>query len=56
MQHNSCSLNFSSDRPSIVTSKGDRSFFSLPWRPLRLCGSILMPPHIQSTVKNRAIA
>ncbi|MEH2038348.1 hypothetical protein [Nostoc sp.] len=42
MPHNSCSSNFSSDRPSILTSNGDRSFFSLPslrdaarTRPLR---------------------
>ncbi|MEH1950268.1 MAG: hypothetical protein V7K77_25415 [Nostoc sp.] len=32
MLHNSCSLNFSSDRPSILTLNGDRSFLSLPWR------------------------
>ncbi|MEH1791879.1 DUF3368 domain-containing protein [Nostoc sp.] len=32
MPHNSCSSNFSSDRPQILTSNSDRSFFSLPSR------------------------
>ncbi|MEH2239915.1 hypothetical protein [Nostoc sp.] len=38
MLHNSCSLNFSSDRTLIVTSNGDRTLlisFSVSSAPLR---------------------